>query len=70
MQIILGRGPTHRSNRVSEVPVTVDFFLPPEFAEWGNRDLIGHLIKFNVIQPVKAAMATQLPVKRARPYLD
>jgi hypothetical protein len=49
-----------------------DFESPTtlELADRGNKDLIGHLIELNLIQPVRAAMNANPSTKFGRPYLD
>jgi hypothetical protein len=78
MQAVYGRGQEHWSNRASESGSQEDIsswvprgqYFAMDFAEHGNRDLVGHLIELNLIHPVKEALAIKLPAKRGRPLLD
>jgi hypothetical protein len=71
MQLTIGRGQEHWSNRASEVPGEyVDPSVAPNLRERGGRDLISHLIELDLIHPVREALADKVPAKRGRPLLD
>lgn len=67
MQLVTCGGPNH-AHWSNYIYGTYREVLETE--EGGVRDLIGHLIEFNLLEPVKATIQTNPSAKRGRPYLD